>query len=67
MHKSIFFNLLFFLVLFFSASHGYSYTITSSAGPGGAISPFGDVPVAAGADQTFTIMPDLGYEIADVA
>lgn len=42
------------------------YTITASAGEGGAISPEGSVRVRRGSDQTFTITPDEGYEIADV-
>ena len=42
------------------------YTITASAGEGGAISPSGSVQVARGGDQTFTITPGEGYEIADV-
>ena len=42
------------------------YTITAGAGEGGAISPSGSVQVARGSDQTFTITPGEGYEIADV-
>ena len=42
------------------------YTITASAGEGGSISPEGSVRVRRGNDQTFTITPDEGYEIADV-
>ena len=41
-------------------------TITSAAGPGGAISPSGAVSVACGADTTFTITPDSCHVIADV-
>jgi len=40
-----------------------TYTITASAGPGGRITPGGEVPVSQGADQTFTISPDNGKEI----
>ena len=40
--------------------------ITASAGPHGSISPLGDVQVAMGADQKFTITPDAGYKVADV-
>ena len=43
-----------------------TYTITASAGAGGSMNPFGAVTVNNGADQTFTITPDEGYEIADV-
>ena len=40
--------------------------LTATAGPGGSISPSGDVQVNAGASQTFTITPDSGYSISDV-
>ena len=42
------------------------YTIAASAGNGGIITPAGDVEVNCGANATFTITPDDGYEIADV-
>lgn len=42
------------------------YTITASAGAGGSIFPAGSVKVTEGSDQTFTITPGSGYEIADV-
>ena len=45
---------------------GDFYTITSSAGANGAISPLGLIPVAAGGSQTFTITPNFAYQIADV-
>ena len=41
-------------------------TITASAGPGGTITPSGAVVVNYGADQAFTITPDLHYHVADV-
>ncbi len=41
-------------------------TITASAGAGGSISPAGDVVLPGGQDQTFAIVPDAGYAIADV-
>ena len=41
-------------------------TITATAGTGGSISPSGAVKVKYGADQTFTIKPKTGYQIADV-
>ncbi|MEM7572345.1 MAG: malectin domain-containing carbohydrate-binding protein [Bacteroidota bacterium] len=50
---------------FFSAIP-VTYTITASAGAGGMISPSGVVTVAEGGDQSFTITPDAGFEIADV-
>ena len=43
-----------------------TYTITATAGEGGGITPTGSVTVDEGADQTFTITPSEGYEIADV-
>lgn len=45
---------------------GDSYTITATAGTGGTINPKKDVQVNKGDDQSFTITPDTGYEIADV-
>jgi hypothetical protein len=43
-----------------------NYTINSSAGAGGTISPSGMVSVPSGTDKTFDITPDMGYTIADV-
>jgi len=43
-----------------------SYTITASAGTGGAISPSGSVSVAAGGSTTFTITPKTGYAVGSV-
>jgi hypothetical protein len=43
-----------------------TYTITASAGAGGAISPSGAVSVNYGASQTFTITPNSGYQVASV-
>lgn len=43
-----------------------AYTITASAGPGGHISPSGAVTVDHGGNQAFSIVPNLGYHIADV-
>ena len=45
---------------------GRQYTITASAGANGSIDPDGDVVVTAGDDQSFTITPEGGYEVADV-
>lgn len=42
-------------------------TITATAGMNGSIDPVGAVQVNKGNDQTFTIKPDKGYEIEDVA
>lgn len=41
-------------------------TIITTAGTGGVISPSGTISVNPGNNQTFTIIPDKGYEIADV-
>jgi hypothetical protein len=43
-----------------------TYTITASAGVNGAISPLGNIVVNHGTSQTFTIIPDSGYHVADV-
>jgi len=41
-------------------------TIQATAGPNGTIAPSGTVTVSAGENQTFTILPNTGYHIADV-
>jgi hypothetical protein len=43
-----------------------TYTLTSSSGPGGSISPSGGGEFPCGSDQTFTIIPDGCYMISDV-
>jgi hypothetical protein len=43
-----------------------TYNITTSVGAGGSIIPAGVVKVNHGANQTFTITPAVGYDIADV-
>jgi hypothetical protein len=43
-----------------------TFTITASAGPGGSISPSGDVIVDQGSYKNFTITKDTGYHITDV-
>jgi len=43
-----------------------TFTINSSAGIGGTISPAGSVIVAEGANQTFAFTPDSGYMVSDV-
>ncbi len=43
-----------------------TFTITSSAGPGGSITPEGNTVVSEGADQEYTITPEPGYRILDV-
>lgn len=46
--------------------HPATVTVTATAGAGGAIAPNGAVTVAYGADQAFTISPDVGQKIKDV-
>lgn len=43
-----------------------SYTIASYSGPGGTISPRGDILVDSYSNKTFTIVPDAGYAIDSV-
>jgi hypothetical protein len=43
-----------------------TYTITASTGANGSISPQGTVTVNSGANQSFTVAPNSGYQIADV-
>jgi len=43
-----------------------TFTITASAGTGGAISPTGAVLVNSGTNQTFTMTPGAGYHVANV-
>ena len=43
-----------------------TYTLTSSAGTNGTISPSGSTSVNHGGSQTFTITPATGYSVADV-
>ena len=43
-----------------------TYTITASAGSNGSISPPGTVTLNSGANQTFIITPNTGYQISDV-
>jgi hypothetical protein len=40
------------------------YTLTATAGEGGTITPAGATSVSCGDSQTFTVIPDEGYEIA---
>jgi hypothetical protein len=50
-----------------SSCPGFStYTITAAAGPGGAISPQGNVSVYQGSSITFAIAPDSGYNVSEL-
>ncbi len=44
----------------------YIYTISASSGPNGSISPQGEIEVTEGQNQSFTMVPDSGYQVADV-
>jgi len=44
-----------------------TYTITSSAGRGGSISPLGQITVVEGSTQIYRIKPKKGFHISDVA
>ncbi|MBP8717482.1 MAG: right-handed parallel beta-helix repeat-containing protein [Candidatus Atribacteria bacterium] len=43
-----------------------TYTITATSGPGGSISPSGEVRITEGESQEFTITPDECHQIAEV-
>ena len=43
-----------------------SYTITSSAGTGGTITPSGNVTVYEGTNQTFNVTTSIGYRVSDL-
>jgi hypothetical protein len=43
-----------------------TYSLTSSSGPGGSISPSGAASVNRGDDRTYTVTPSEGYMISDV-
>ncbi len=44
-----------------------AYIVMASAGGGGSISPIGDITVGQGSDQSFTITPNEGFHVAEVA
>jgi hypothetical protein len=48
------------------ASQNPTFTITASAGSGGSISPSGGVVVNQGANQSFTITPNSGFNVSSV-
>ena len=50
-------------VTFKKTGESETYIISASAGPGGKITPSGNISVAVGGSQTFTISADNGYEI----
>ena len=50
----------------FKEPEAVTHTITATAGSNGTITPSGVVSVTDGANQSFTITPSAGYEVADV-
>ncbi|MGC8763048.1 MAG: hypothetical protein ACP5VN_05360, partial [Acidobacteriota bacterium] len=50
----------------FFAPDAVLFTITATAGPGGAVSPSGAVSVPQGGSQAFTVTPDPGHHTTDV-
>jgi subtilisin family serine protease len=51
----------------FTEDNGVKYNINASAGKNGSINPIGDITVREGSSQSFTIKPNNGYYILDVA
>lgn len=51
---------------YITVTYTAQYTITSSAGAGGSISPAGATTVNEGTNQTYTITPNPGYHVANV-
>jgi len=50
----------------YDVSNIVTFSVTASAGDGGAITPFGTIEVNAGEAKAFTITPNAGYKIKDV-
>ena len=44
----------------------YQYTITSSCGANGTVSPLGTVDVDCGSEPTYTFIPNVGYEVNQI-
>ena len=53
-------------ISFTSKSSAVTYTITATADSGGTINPSGEVTVQAGANQTFAVTPNTGFQIKRV-
>ncbi|WP_149277048.1 PKD domain-containing protein [Pareuzebyella sediminis] len=51
---------------FWTIEEQSEYTIMASSGIGGTISPSGQISMAQGDDQVFTMTPETGFEIGDV-
>jgi subtilase family serine protease len=54
------------LLASFGGQPSYTYTVTASAGAGGAISPSGTVSVTSGATPAFAVTPNAGYAVSNV-
>jgi hypothetical protein len=50
----------------FAGSNTSTYTITSSAGSGGTITPSGAIVVPVGGSQSFSIVPSAGHSVSDL-
>lgn len=50
----------------FSSNPTVEFVINAVSGPGGSMTPYGDVQVIEGDDQSFSITPDQGYQITEV-
>ncbi|NJM14578.1 MAG: carbohydrate-binding protein [Bacteroidales bacterium] len=59
-------NINFNRISFENLADEVQYTINATAGSNGSISPSGAINVSEGGDQTFTITPNSGYQIANV-
>ncbi len=49
------------------AAPARTHVITAVAGAGGSVTPKGDIPVEAGHDRAFVILPDPGYQVQSVS
>lgn len=54
------------LAISLTGSGSATHTITAAPGPGGVITPMASVTLAEGGSQSFTIIPDRNFSIADV-
>ena len=45
---------------------GPTFAITATAGEGGSISPSGEIMVSEGGDQSFSIIPNIGFQVLDL-
>jgi len=62
----LFFMLYLLLMISCSSTIVENYIISASCNAGGVISPIGEVSILPGEDQSFTITPNVGYQISDV-